>query len=1352
MKKILLLSFVFCATSLFVFKQKKQPILSSTKSEITEVEQGREERYDHPDEFAKFQKAIHTKDGQDEPGYEPGYKVKELTNALEARRASQNNYAAKTESNNGVLEWKERGPANVPGRTKALINLPGDPNNKTWLAGAATGGVWKTTDGGATWIEKSKTFSVLPISSFAMSKEPSTQVVYVGTGELVSTATAALGDGIFKSTDLGETWTQLSSTAGKKAFQLITRIIVNPSNANVLLASCVATPYSTNTNSTIQRSMDGGVTWTQVYQTPSPIQQVALTPGNFNIVYATIRDTGIIKSTDGGLTWNNTSKGLNPTGRIELAVSPVKTTRVFASMEGNASGTGSDLYVSDDAGASWSFVNVSLNSAPVDFLGGQGFYDNTIACDPFNQDVVYFGGVNYFRLTLGTSSSATINYNLDETQTTPYITLVSATNVTYASGKLSVYNSPNFSVELRFGAGKKQKAHRFLVPLGASSGVADANYTYQDYVDVDFEAWDITNNKQLMVSFRDQGRDEKFNLISLNTDNTDVTLQSREYLYVHNIAYNATTPSTLVTINGGHKVNAIYNIWPTLTSGAAYPPAANVTLGINATSSLKLEATTQTVADAYSKWDGKNKVNQVNFNQGVHPDHHTTEIIPVDLTQKTFKFLLGNDGGVFNSNTSTTPGIVDGDLKFAGYGYNTGQFYSADKMPGADQYLGGLQDNGTRFSPSGTSASANTNYNFGLAGDGFDVLWNSLDGKKMLGSIYFGSIYKSIDGGITWNEAISGLTGAGGNSNSNYPFFTKLSNSKNYPDRVFTIGANGVYVSNDFGSSWKLTAISTKFSGASFWADVEVSRSNASIVWAGSGMSSTRNLYVSTNGGSSFSATTNYSGAALGGLTKIATHPTQDSTAYALFSFADSPKILRTKDLGKTWTDISGFGSGTTSTNGFPDVGVYCLYVRPDNPNIIWAGTEIGIVESLDDGKTWNLLTDFLHVNVWDMKGQDNQIVIATHGRGIWTATVSNSQINTTVVPPTITSAGTSPQSKFVMVVNFPISYDSAQVFINSAKVGTLKKLTATSYKISITGVSAGAVTTKVIGFVGSKPNQSLNYSQTHLALNGYQDKYFNVFNNANDITGVNSSSNINSFSVSTLTSPNKSLQSNHNYDLNATLSAYLLQPIIVTSVNPTLYYKDVAIVANDGDFVTVEGTKDGLTWKTLKANYNSSANTNWANALSSGMAGTDAMQVSETVSITPTFAVGDTLLFRFKLSSNTVGTAWGWSIDDLYIQQVPTSVESWYPSQNELNFEVYPNPVSSKANANIFYTLLEDGQVQLGISDFTGKLITNFNLGVKQKGSYEEVLNLDLAQGIYFVKINTTKSSSVKRLLVTDQ
>ena len=128
----------------------------------------------------------------------------------------------------------------------------------------------------------------------------------------------------------------------------------------------------------------------------------------------------------------------------------------------------------------------------------------------------------------------------------------------------------------------------------------------------------------------------------------------------------------------------------------------------------------------------------------------------------------------------------------------------------------------------------------------------------------------------------------------------------------------------------------------------------------------------------------------------IYSHPTEDSTVYILFSKPKKSKVLESKDLGATWTDITGFPANFTegtSTAGFPDVETHSLVVMPDYPDNIWVGTNIGIVETTDRGASWNIIpyatSNFPHVTVWDMKIKDQgEIVLATHGRGIWTATV----------------------------------------------------------------------------------------------------------------------------------------------------------------------------------------------------------------------------------------------------------------------------------------------------------------------------------------------------------------------------
>ena len=1378
MRKIILLVLVFFAAAGTAIIVKNKSIATSSKK--SPLLGSREDSHtDEPLQFFKFHEGIRKASDESKPSYKAGYKINEYQKALTAALKARNSRPeARTEDANGVIEFKERGPGNVPGRTRSLLVLPSDASKKTWLAGAATGGIWKTTDGGTSWSEKSANFPVLPISSLAMS-EVNNNVIYAGTGELVSSIYSAIGDGIFKSSDQGETWSQLSSTASNPDFSIVTRIIVDPKNPSVLLATTSKSSLSTDDSSLILRSTNGGETWNKVYEAFRDIEQIIFTPDNFSIQYASINEVGVIKSTDAGLTWFLSNKGQAPAGRLEIAVSPVDPKRLFASSQGTTgalSKTGADLYKSDNSGESWELVDVKFNNVAIDFLEGQGFYDNTIACDPYNKDIVYVGGVSHFRVTLGTGSTTVDNYSVDGEDTKNFLSLNAFNNATFFDGgRLQVGSSANKrNVEIRFGSGKSQKAHRFFVPDKKTSGVQVSEYTYQDFVDIPFEAWDVSTSpeRQLAVSFRDQNRNG-FDLIpvvltatSSSTTTEGAFLDSREYVYVHDLDY-STTANSLLSVNGGQEVKLAYAFFPAsanqITWNIANLPASNTTLKIYYSLITKYNAATITVSDSRGSFDSKNTGNQINQTIGVHADHHFTVILPYDINAKTYQVLLTTDGGVFSSNISTTPGIAEGDWQFKGFGYNTSQFYGADKKPGFEEYIGGMQDNGTRRSPSGQSANSKSNYIYALGGDGFEVSWNSIDGEKVIGSLYNNRFLRSVNGGSSWSAAFSGfslVTDANGSTYpdpSRYPFVSKIGSSRSVPDVLYAIGTDGVWKSANFGSSWSLTPITQNWGSNPSFFDVEVSRANANIIWAGSGMTQTvddsRKLHVSKDGGKTFSPTSNYPGA-LGSITKLASHPTEPNTAYALFSFANRPKILRTLDLGNTWQDISGFGSSSTSSNGFPNVAVYCLYVRPDNVNIIWVGTEIGIVESLDGGNSWALLNDsrIPNVSVWDMKGQDDEIVIATHGRGIWTAKISAPQVSSS--RPTIITSGTSPQSRYILQFNLPTRYDAVDIILNSSTVTSLKNQPSGTYNLTATNVSPGPITSQLLAYQAGAPVQSAPFVKDKISVGLPVGFYFDFFNTSNVIfTNFNNNTTQPTFSVTSLSggNGNTSFQTEHNYPLNTELTSILSLPIIVSKENPNLYYSDIALVANDGDFVTVEGTKDGVTWKPLIANYNSSANPTWTNAVNSNSIGTDAMQVKHSLKLTPTFAANDTILVRFRLSSNATGTAWGWSIDDLYIQQTPTGLENLLPGKNDLNFGVYPNPINAKVNGRIFYTLSHESQVQLSVSDLNGKIIADTSLGVKQKGAHEEVIPTSLEPGIYFIRIKTIEGISTKRLLVTD-
>jgi photosystem II stability/assembly factor-like uncharacterized protein len=1313
------LTLLFAATILTVINLPREHSLVSAEENVEDSEGG----FNGPSEFEAYHRSIRTPEGASGPQYVAGQIMREFQKAtLAAQLRSRSGARSKS---NGVIEWKERGPNNVPGRTRGLIVDPDDPAKNTWYAGSVGGGVWKTTDGGQNWTIITPDLPNLATTVLAMApSNPNT--IYLGTGEGFGNVDRIRGMGMFKSTDRGQTWNYLSST---NIFSDVNRAIVDPNNENIVVVA---------TNNGIYRTTNGGTNWTKVSDR-FPIQDLKATPGNFAVQYASQRFLGVIKSIDGGQTWFQSNAGMDVSSRVEIAVSPVKTDRIFASAEGELSGTESDLYVSDNAGETWALIDVSFDAKPVDFLGGQGWYDNAIACDPFFANVVYFGGVNLFRVELTSGSTATASYFLLESLTESFMTLVNF--VSASNGNFQVGASANnTSVEVRFGPGKSQKAHRFLVPEGATAGVPDESYSYADYVTVPYEVWDVTNNKQLMVSFRDQGRDGQFNLKQANTDGPSLE-QAREYIYINNVNYNEAAPSSAIATTGGHIHNQMYFFWPVLAAGKTWPDdIVESKLRFTFLSRQTLNATTIVSSDAYNQFDGKNRF--VDYGNDFHPDQHGIIMIP--MSPNTYKILISNDGGVFVSNTSSNPGITQGDWLMRGMTFNTTQFYGADKRPGFEEYVGGTQDNGTWKSPANSIASSSTNYLFNIGGDGFEVIWHNLDDKKIIGGSQGNAFRRSIDGGSTWTTARTGLSGT-------HPFISKLANSRDNPERIYTLSSDGVFWSANFGETWNRTSITSNWGSATSLMDVEVSRANANIVWAGSGMTETRKLHVSVNAGLSFSETNNTS-LLSGGISKLASHPFQENTAYALFSFSGRPKVLRTTNLGQTWQDITGFGTGTVSTNGFPDVAVYCLYVRPDNPDIIWVGTEIGIVESLDNGQTWALIDDFPNVSVWDMKGQDDQVVIATHGRGIWTAKIEAPQIS--IVTPEIIAFGTSPKKELKLKLKITESFDKIELYVDGTIVKTLTAVTPSEQQITLKNIAAGNRIIKMISYRGTAPYHSKNYTVEQLNIQSVEEAYATYFGNANDLS-------LKGMLLQPIagSSPGERsvLQTQHPYGNRANLTTTVLHPIKISVTNPILQYEDIAIVepgvagsvfgsADFKDYVVVEASKNGLDWIALAGGYDARYDATWLTTYTAGTGGTKSMFVDHEINLSNSFTAQDTVLIRFRLFSDASTSGWGWAINYVLVQQGPTSVETSKASQKEMS--IFPNP--SKDNVTFEYELLRPSEVELSITDISGRTAMQQRLGFKQAGVHRHKATIStLGPGQYAVVLKTSTGEMVGKLIV---
>lgn len=899
-------------------------------------------------------KMIRSKDGTSSKSFDQSHYTSEF---LKIKKAS-----SRKKSTLDALDWKERGPSNIGGRVRRFIVDQNDDSGKSWFVGTAGGGIWKTTSEGTTWANSSVGIPNLSVVALEQSQS-NPQVIYAGTGENGLGGATSNGSGILKSTDGGSSWDILTATVLSNSgnFMNVNDLIVDPENADIVYAATSSGNYGQAFASAVMKSIDGGDTWSKLYSPEGAAQQLDADPNNFDVMYLSVLGSGIAKSTDRGETWTMTSlsdliEKFTP-GRTAFSIAPSNSDVIYASI-GYAGRTGSGLFFTRDAGATWKMAQANTE---IDFLV-QGEYDNCIAVYPHDDMTVIWGGVNLYIGTIDLTETTTANTFLgaDDSEISDFFELVSFNNGTHFGGRLAVTDSRNTpTIELRFGEGMSQKAHRFTVPTGSTSGVPDNDYAYKDYVSVPFEAWDVDNNRQLMVSFRDQEEDGSY---SLNFPKDDVLSNSREYIYIHSLEYNENVPATEITKNGGQEMKQYLFMWPKLVVGGEWNngdvPAGKFSIAFGEVEFTNVDVT-----------------NISDNNPGLHPDHHYLKFFN---TGSVRRLVSTNDGGLAVSTN-------DGKNLFGRFnGLGVTQFYSATKKPGNKVYLGGTQDNDVLMSledPDNTSIWASQDPS--VLADGFDVIFHSSSPDKILASYQLNNIIKTIDGGANWETSTNGLVDAGFN-NSDAPFHTKFGHSKNNPNLVFAVSKSGIWKSSNFGGDWKLIAMEENEGWGGFY-DIEVSDADPAVVWAGGGMDDDRNLFVSTDFGETFKKAKNYSLLSdLGNITTIVPDPNNAQTVYVTLSRTGEPKILKSKDLGETWEDISGFGENTESDNGYPDIATFCILPFPDGQTI-WAGTELGLFESVDNGESWNHANNgFPFVLIWDMKVVDGEVVMATHGRGIW--------------------------------------------------------------------------------------------------------------------------------------------------------------------------------------------------------------------------------------------------------------------------------------------------------------------------------------------------------------------------------
>ena len=319
------------------------------------------------------------------------------------------------------VPWVERGPKNVGGRTRAIMFDPNDPNDKKVWAGAVTGGLWYTNDitsSDSSWHKVNDFWDNLAVSCIASDpNDPKT--FYVGTGEDFY-AGSSRGAGIWKTTNGGTSWSQLSSTTD---FYYVNDIIVrNEGGTSVLYAAVSGANYQGvyhTANEGLQRSTDAGSSWTQVMPDAgngNPYGVADLELAKDNRIWAGTqansasgtdvedRGGGHIFWSDNGTTWSGNAHNPSPTNsRVEIATAPSDKNYVYAIMAGpNLTDVDNMLYTNDQ-GSSWNSMNQPDDAddgiPSTDFSRGQAFYDLIIQVDPNDPNTVIAGAINLHRST-----------------------------------------------------------------------------------------------------------------------------------------------------------------------------------------------------------------------------------------------------------------------------------------------------------------------------------------------------------------------------------------------------------------------------------------------------------------------------------------------------------------------------------------------------------------------------------------------------------------------------------------------------------------------------------------------------------------------------------------------------------------------------------------------------------------------------------------------------------------------------------------------------------------------------------------------------------------------------------------
>lgn len=714
----------------------------------------------------------------------------------------------------------------------------------------------------------------------------------------------------------------------------------------------------------------------------------------------------------------------------------------------------------------------------------------------------------------------------------------------------------------------------------------------------------------------------------------------------------------------------------------------------------------------------------------VHADQHMLVTIPG--SNGTYGILAGNDGGVFYSNDN------GGSWSQRDDGYNVTQFYDADKHPVMAEFIGGTQDNGTNISPNGANAASG--WDEAIGGDGFECAWNKHDGNIVYGSLYYSQLFKSTDAGNSFQSVGNGLPQSG-------VFYTSIGIDPRDSDVLLVVGdGNTLSRTGDGGATWE--TISGDFANGSR-KTFQFSAINSNVVWAAS---TSFGINVSTDHVHHFQHVTPPAEAPNSSVLSIATHPILENTAFITYGVSGASKIFRTDDLGQSWTDLTG---------NMPNVPVHTLIVMPFDTARFWVGTDIGLFESLDDGATWDYANSGIPaVAIKKLKIVGQEIVAATHGRGIWSVHLDElPPLEVPILAPILAPLTPPPPNNPLVQIHLSTrsEHDSIQVIVNDTIIARFGPTPAYSdLNTTFTGSYGTALHVTVVGFTTGVAYIS---DERDLPIFAPQYSYVESFDSsAVQMTG----------DLVVGTNPNFSthiLQSLHPYSSGQNYYEYIGPPIIIGQTL-SMSYRDVALVepGDPGssypdlamwDFVTVEGSLNGSDWQVLVDPYDSRYDDVWNQYYNSNSDATEALLRDHSINLLDFYAAGDTVSLRFRLFADEYVTGWGWAIDDLEITASTAATNfATLPNQFAL-LPNYPNPFN--ASTTIRFTLGHAGKIDLTVYDLLGRKVMNLLAGERMQAGPTYAVNWNgaddngqnVASGLYYLRLSYEGGEIVRKLTV---